>query len=125
MCHTWGPQKPPATHFHACRTAHDIRVCSATPLCAAKCPATLNKPCPGRVFIKPLPPGAPPPETTPTWSPTSWLPAAPQHERESIGRRLLGQAGLADTFRRLYPDTAAYTYFTRRFNCREQNKVIQ
>ncbi|KAG2442710.1 hypothetical protein HXX76_002793 [Chlamydomonas incerta] len=43
-------------------------------------------------------------------------------ERESFGRLLLGEAGLADTFRRLYPDTVAYTYFTRRFNCREKNK---
>ncbi|GLC44343.1 hypothetical protein PLESTB_000480200 [Pleodorina starrii] len=43
-------------------------------------------------------------------------------ERESFGRLLLGEVGLVDTFRALYPDTVGYTYFTRRFNCRAQNK---
>ncbi|EFJ52084.1 hypothetical protein VOLCADRAFT_56112 [Volvox carteri f. nagariensis] len=43
-------------------------------------------------------------------------------ERESFGRLLLGEVGLVDTFRELFPCTVAYTYFTRRFNCREQNK---
>ncbi|GIL73256.1 hypothetical protein Vretimale_4856 [Volvox reticuliferus] len=43
-------------------------------------------------------------------------------ERESFGRLLLGEVGLVDTFRALFPGTVAYTYFTRRFNCRAQNK---
>ncbi|GFR40988.1 hypothetical protein Agub_g1653 [Astrephomene gubernaculifera] len=43
-------------------------------------------------------------------------------ERESFGRLLLGEVGLVDTFRRLFPNTVGYTYFTRRFNCREKNK---
>ncbi|GLI69142.1 hypothetical protein VaNZ11_013699 [Volvox africanus] len=43
-------------------------------------------------------------------------------ERESFGRLLLGEVGLVDTFRVLFPGTVAYTYFTRRFNCRAQNK---
>ncbi|GIL42718.1 hypothetical protein Vafri_653 [Volvox africanus] len=43
-------------------------------------------------------------------------------ERESFGRLLLGEVGLVDTFRAMFPRTVAYTYFTRRFNCRAQNK---
>ncbi|KXZ56520.1 hypothetical protein GPECTOR_1g467 [Gonium pectorale] len=43
-------------------------------------------------------------------------------ERESFSRLLLGEVGLVDTFRTLFPDTVAYTYFTKRFNCREKNK---